>query len=331
MQSWLSVIIPVYNGVRYIEDMARSIDAQRMDGVEVLFIDDGSTDGSAALLDMLPGKYGAYMCVLHQENTGVAAARNCGLAHARGRYIAFADVDDLLPPAYFASLFRAAQAGGFDLLVFEHCRAHEGEDPFRSAQERPLNLARILPEDLLGMFLRNPTRYGVYNMLLSADYMRRAGLRFPEGHAYYEDYDFFVRALTGTQQLLHTQAQLYCYMLRENSAMMRFNRARLDCMQLLDPLSEAVRQNCPRAAKRFSKWFAARIYWSVLWQAAAALPSIRDAADFARDTGAKAYLRRLHDYPVPKVWATAWLCRICPMLYLWLARFLGQRRSKVST
>lgn len=329
MQTWLSVIIPVYNGARYIEDMARAIDMQRMDGVEVLFIDDGSTDGSAAMLDRLPAEYGAYIRVLHQENAGVAAARNHGLACAQGRYIGFADVDDMLSPSYLASLFRAVQAGSFELLVFERCRAHEGENPFLDMRQQPLNLARILPEDLLGMFLRNPTRYGVYNMLLSSDYIRRAGLRFPEGYAYYEDYDFFVRALIGTQQILHTEAQLYCYMLRENSAMMRFDRARLQCMQLLDPLAEAVRKDCPKAARNFSKWFAARIYWSVLWQAAAALPAVNEAAAFARETGAKSYLRRLRDYPVPKVWATAWFYRICPPLYLRLAGYLGRRRSKV--
>ena len=138
-----------------------------------------------------------------------------------------------------------------------------------------------------------------------------------------------MRALIGTPQLLHTQAQLYCYMLREDSAMMRFNRARLDCMQLLDPLLKAVQKDCPKAAKRYEKWFAARIYWSVMWQAAAALPSVKEAEAFARDTGARDYLRRLQDYPVPKVWATAWLYCICRKLYLHLARWFGRRRSKV--
>ena len=328
MQIWLSVIIPVYNGARCIADMAASIDRQRMDGVEVLFINDGSTDDSAALLDSLPEKYGAYIRVLHRQNAGVAAARNHGLAHARGKYISFADIGDVLSPSYLDSLFRATQAGSFELFVFERCRAHAGEKPF-AGMHQPLKFARILPEDLLSMFLRNPARYGVYNMLLSADYIRRAGLCFPEGYAYYEDYDFFVRALIGTQQLLHTEAQLYCYMQRENSAMMCFNRARLDCMKLLDPLAKAVAKDCPKVAKRFSKWFSARIYWSVLWQAAAALPSRKEAAAFARKTGAKDYMTRLHDYPVPKVWGTARLYRICPPLYLHLARYLGRRRSKV--
>lgn len=329
MQTWLTIIIPVYNGARYIQDMAQAFRAQWMEGVELLFVNDGSTDDSVAILDALAAEGGLSARVVHQENAGVSAARNRGMREAAGSFIAFADVDDLVSPHYLQSVCEAVQTGGFDVLVFEKCRAKEKDMPFEGMPVQPLNLSRILTEDLLEMFLRNPTRYGVYNLLLSADYLRREQLRFAEGYSYYEDYDFFVRALIGTRQILHTQAQLYCYMLRENSAMMRFNARRLECMQLLKPLIKDVRERRPKAGKKFDRWLEARIYWSVLWQAAAALPSLREAAKFARDTNARAYLRKLRNYPDPMVWATAWLYRICPPLYLRAARWFGRRKSKV--
>lgn len=86
----VSVIIPTYNSARYVVDAVESVLAQTYRDFEVIVIDDGSTDETPEVMK----RYGAPVRYLRQENAGVAAARNRGIAESRGRYIAFLDADD---------------------------------------------------------------------------------------------------------------------------------------------------------------------------------------------------------------------------------------------
>jgi glycosyltransferase involved in cell wall biosynthesis len=89
-QPLISVIMPVLNGQRFIAEAISSIEAQRYSNLEIIVIDDGSTDSSAEIAVQMGAR------VLKQtQNTGIATARNCGLAAARGELIAFLDADDL--------------------------------------------------------------------------------------------------------------------------------------------------------------------------------------------------------------------------------------------
>ncbi len=91
MKPLVSCIVPVFNGERYLAEALDSIFAQTWRPVEVIVVDDGSTDGSA----QIAAGYGAEVSYIHQANAGPAAARNRGLDAARGEFIAFLDADDL--------------------------------------------------------------------------------------------------------------------------------------------------------------------------------------------------------------------------------------------
>ena len=95
MTPQVSVIIPVYNAEAYLHDCLRSILMQTMPDIEVLIIDDGSTDGSFALMQQY-AKTDSRVRSVHQQNAGPSRARNAGIAMAQGRYIAFVDADDWL-------------------------------------------------------------------------------------------------------------------------------------------------------------------------------------------------------------------------------------------
>ena len=92
--SLVSVIIPVYNGDRYIEEAIDSILMQTYPDWEIIIVDDGSTDNTPNIIE----KYGDYLKYFRQANQGVAASRNLGLSKARGEYIAFLDQDDVFLP-----------------------------------------------------------------------------------------------------------------------------------------------------------------------------------------------------------------------------------------
>lgn len=92
----ISVIIPVYNHGPHFDDCIESVLSQAGCSIEAIFVDDGSTDGSAAMLDEL-AQGDSRIRVFHQENQGAGPARNLGIEHATGEYIAFMDSDDYYP------------------------------------------------------------------------------------------------------------------------------------------------------------------------------------------------------------------------------------------
>jgi glycosyltransferase involved in cell wall biosynthesis len=91
--SLVTVIVAAYNGERFLSQALESVFSQDYDPFEVVFVDDGSTDGTGEIAQSFPVRY------LHQENQGLPAARNAALRVARGELVAFADDDDLLPPS----------------------------------------------------------------------------------------------------------------------------------------------------------------------------------------------------------------------------------------
>jgi glycosyltransferase involved in cell wall biosynthesis len=92
----VTVIVAAYNGEKFLRETLESVFAQDYEPFEVVFVDDGSEDGTAEIARSFPVRY------VHQENQGLPAARNAGLALARGEYVAFLDDDDLLPPTKLA-------------------------------------------------------------------------------------------------------------------------------------------------------------------------------------------------------------------------------------
>ena len=94
----ISVIMPVYNGERFLSEAIDSILAQTIGNFELIIVDDGSTDGSAQIIKEYAQRDGRVCVLQHGENRGQAAARNSGLAAAQGEYIIGMDADDISPP-----------------------------------------------------------------------------------------------------------------------------------------------------------------------------------------------------------------------------------------
>ncbi|MBK8048541.1 MAG: glycosyltransferase [Anaerolineales bacterium] len=118
MPSLVSVIIPVYNGERFVDEAIDSVLAQEYCPVEVIVIDDGSSDGTGRVC----ARYGAQIRYYVQTNQGAAAARNAGVARARGDYIGFLDADDRWAPKKLTMQMRAFAADPALDVVFCHIR-----------------------------------------------------------------------------------------------------------------------------------------------------------------------------------------------------------------
>lgn len=115
----LSVIIPAYNVVGTLRRCVDSVVAQGVDDMEIIIIDDGSTDGSAAICDECKS---VRTLVVHQANAGLSEARNVGIGLARGEYITFVDSDDYLEPGTYPVLLERMQATDADILEYSLVR-----------------------------------------------------------------------------------------------------------------------------------------------------------------------------------------------------------------
>lgn len=124
----ISVIIPVYNVEKYLDECLRCVTAQTYTELEIVLIDDGSDDGSPRICDEWAERDGRVK-VIHQENRGVAAARNVGLSAATGELIAFIDSDDLVHKSLLKTLYDAVTEDGTDIAVCSFERFGNGDAP----------------------------------------------------------------------------------------------------------------------------------------------------------------------------------------------------------
>lgn len=131
----ISMIVPVYNVEQYLPAALDSLRAQTCPDWEAILVDDGSPDGCGALCDAA-ARQDARFRVIHQKNAGVGAARNAGLAAARGTYVQFLDSDDALEPQMVEVLCRTAKQTDADLILFGGYEEHYAADGTRTGWHR---------------------------------------------------------------------------------------------------------------------------------------------------------------------------------------------------
>lgn len=173
--SKISVIVPVYNAGAYLKPCLDSILAQTHRDLEILLVDDGSTDGSGSVCDAYAAA-DSRVRVLHQENRGLSAARNAGLDAATGEFLAFADADDVLAPEMLERLLESIADA--DMAVCNIQRLSETGEP---GEICPIG-DEILTGRVFGEKLLLPQAW-FYVTVMNRLYRRELFdvLRFPEG------------------------------------------------------------------------------------------------------------------------------------------------------
>lgn len=115
----VSVIVPVYNGMPYLKDCLDSLVSQTLEDIEIIIIDDGSTDESGKIADEYADKF-SQVQVLHQENKGLYETRKTGLKKASGEYVGWVDADDFVDPTMFQKLYQNAITYNSDLIYCDY-------------------------------------------------------------------------------------------------------------------------------------------------------------------------------------------------------------------
>ncbi|TCZ84337.1 glycosyltransferase family 2 protein [Lysobacter sp. N42] len=221
---WLSLLLPVYNVDGYVEDCVSSILAQEAAGIEILLLDDASTDSSAQAIERCvaadPGRVRAFR---HPHNRGLSAARNTLLEQARGRHVWFVDSDDLVLPGALAALRAVIDAGQPDLVLCDFAVVRErfglkhrlrGElhrRTFRGPAGRVLDDRSTLVEGLLlGGQLHTWSKIARREVWAAAP--------FPEGR-YYEDIAVIAPLVAATRSWTYLPRPMVGYRQREGSIM----------------------------------------------------------------------------------------------------------------
>lgn len=219
----LSIIIPAYNVVSYLEDCIESIMAGTYHDFEILLIDDGSVDGTGSLCDRLAEKYSVIQ-VFHTTNSGLANARNLGIDHASGQYVGFVDADDVIAPNMFEALVYC-MGPDIDMTAcrFRRCRREELD-----ATEIPITHQTITNQtETAQKVLMDGYGPNVWNKLYKAEVIEKNEIRFRKDCRAMEDMYFIMDYLIHCRKAVFLDEQLYYYITTDGSITSTFRDNRM--------------------------------------------------------------------------------------------------------
>ena len=216
--SKLSIVIPVYNGAPYIVGCLKSLDSQTFTDWEAIFVNDGSKDDTAKVLDRLVVPH-ERCTVIHKVNGGTAHTRNAGMDVATGKYITFMDVDDELDPTMYQKLVDLMDSTSVDLGIcgyyFKIEREENGraETTYLEEKRYPTCVLRgkvAIQEKLIDMWDKD-ILHNVWNKIYRMDLIHEKGMRYRDGHVYSEDRVFNRLYLENCSSLAVLDECLYYY------------------------------------------------------------------------------------------------------------------------
>ena len=219
----ISIIIPVYNTEKYLVKCIDSLLYQSLEDIEIICVNDGSTDNSQKILDNY-AKKDKRIKVIHQENKKQGAARNRGMEIATGEYIGYVDSDDWVDFDYFEELYIAAKKHNLDIALATNVRIGNGKTKKRLKIEKEhvaLNLQEKL--DLCNQFKNEcPT-----NKIYRRKFLIENNIAWPEG-VYCEDKIYTLKAIFWANGIVSVPDVNYYYFRRHNSTVKSNKQSKID-------------------------------------------------------------------------------------------------------
>ncbi len=212
MDSTISVIIPVYNVEAYLPQCLDSVLSQSYSDLQVIVIDDGSTDTSGAICDEYAAK-DPRVVVIHQKNGGAAAAKNAGLRVATGKYLSFVDSDDYLEPDAYAHMVSRLEDSKADVIQCAFRDVFPDKALPHLAQDTSTDFTCI-------RYLEQYTKDWTCGLLWDKLYVRSIfdGIFFEEGHKIDDEY-FTYRGIMNAKKVIRDNTIVYNYRKRRSSIM----------------------------------------------------------------------------------------------------------------
>ena len=249
-ETLISVIVPVYNIMDCLERCVKSICTQTWENLEILLVDDGSTDGTGALCDQLAKKDGRIR-VFHKENGGSSSARNLGIREAKGEWLGFVDSDDWIEPQMYERLLGAALFSGASIAQASRDEIDEEGTRRPDVCAPPKEELTRSAEEFLRTLLLHEGDCSFCTKLVKRELF--AGRAFPEGKLN-EDFYLLVELLGTGAAVRIVPEQLYhvCYRMGSNTRRKdkrEFSRVFVDIVDNADFIEELVGKTYPALQK----------------------------------------------------------------------------------
>lgn len=214
----ITVIVPIYNTEKYLDDCLKSLVSQTESFDEIILINDGSTDGGEAICERYRGQY-ANIRLVNQENQGLAIARNVGLEMATGDYVVFVDSDDFVSQEMCHCLKRNMYLDEMEMIRYNAKIQYDlpSKEP-QSAFRHKTELDGHVVDGMKYLELSYPRNYtaAAYVSAYKKSFLEENEILFPE-HIYFEDNYFSLQVMTNATNILCISDCLYIRRIRENS------------------------------------------------------------------------------------------------------------------
>lgn len=207
----ISIIVPCYNVERYVEQCIRSLMNQTFKDLEIIPIDDGSSDNTPQILDRLAAE-DSRIKVIHKQNAGVSAARNSGLDVATGEYVVFVDGDDFLAPDYMDYMQMLAKKDDADFVLTKNWFTRAGQP--QVAKDR---IETITPAKAAALLISLRVIVGSPNKMYRKSFLDEHQLRFSTKLFYGEGLNFILKAAQLANCVTTGERMVYYYR-RNNEA-----------------------------------------------------------------------------------------------------------------
>ena len=230
----VSVIVPVYNVELYLEKCLLSLVSQTLQAIEIVVVNDGSTDRSQQIIEDFQKKYPENIFGFTKENGGLSDARNFGIDHARGQYIGFVDSDDYVSQTMFEDMHHLAEKHSAKMVICNLQKVNEQGTVTQKLTQLPGFPEKIVLEDHLSVF--SDISYFACNKLFSNVLFE--GKRFKKG-IHFEDIELIPQLLMECYTLAFTPAFHYQYLERQDSISKSHTIKGLDILNAVETVGKA--------------------------------------------------------------------------------------------
>ncbi len=211
----VSVIIPVYNVEKYLKRCVDSVLHQEGISMEIILVDDGSTDSSAQMCDEYAASYNNIKC-LHISNSGPATAKNKGYDVATGNYVAFIDSDDEIKPDMFCTMLKSGYKNDADIVCCNYIQIDE-EGYISHTKHTGQEYVLTQDEALKAILLKDKIYSQCWTKIYKQDTMQINGVRNTEGLKTEEDFIYNIQAFACSKTVCIVDKPLYIYTHRSKS------------------------------------------------------------------------------------------------------------------
>lgn len=231
----ISIIVPVYNVEKYLEECLESILQQDFLEYEVICVNDDSTDRSAEILKKYEMEYNQIKVIEHSQNMGLSAARNTAMLHATGKYIMFVDSDDMIVTNILKELYKTSELNQLDMLYFNRSYLYDNISEYKAGYQREsavnIDSACVSTGKELFCSLVENNQYtsAVWRRFFRRDFLLENDFTFQEG-ILHEDVVFSFLCAMKAKRVLYINKELYIYRQREHSIMHTYSDYRTQSM-----------------------------------------------------------------------------------------------------